>query len=64
MQEQKYIKLSTFIITLISIVIIFIITLLCVINYYEQRIEDESSEIVLVPDALNSDTQENLTIIE
>ena len=67
-KEPKYIKFSTFIATIIALIIIFIISLLCVVKYYENELNNQSTEHTLIPnlndDSNNTELQENLTLVE
>ena len=62
MQKPKTINFSTFIITIISLITIFIISLLCVIISYEKKLENQVTDLTFIPD--NTGSEENLTIIE
>lgn len=57
-REPKYVKFSTFIITCTSLIVIFIISLICVIIYYENELDKQVTDITFIP----YDSEDNLTI--
>lgn len=67
--NNKFIKFSTFIITIFSIIIIFVITLVGIIFYYEHKFANQETDITLIPNIYNDETNsidndENIITIE
>ena len=65
----KSIKLSTFLITTISIIIVFIISLIGIIFYYEHKMSNQVTDLTLIPNVYNDDmnlldSEENLIVVE
>lgn len=65
----KSIKFSTFLITTISIIIVFIISLIGIIFYYEHKMSNQVTDLTLIPNVYNDDmnlldSEENLIVVE
>ncbi len=65
--NTKLVKFSTFIITVISLIVIFTASLIGIVIYYKNKIENQETDLTLIPNVYNNEdntTNENLTIIE
>ena len=65
--NTKLVKFSTFIITVISLIVIFTESLIGIVIYYKNKIANQETDLTLIPNVYNNEdntTNENLTIIE
>ena len=67
--NTKSIKFSTFIITISSLIIIFIMILVGIIFYYEYKLANQETDLTLIPNIYNDDINsidedENIVIVE
>ena len=65
--NTKLVKFSTFIITVISLIVIFTASLIGIVIYYKNKIANQETDLTLIPNVYNNEentTNENLTIIE